>query len=146
MTERRNMNQDPSLDHPLRLPRGVEESISTRLRKFAENASLELKSLYHDESLWIVSRRSDGLVNRIQVAAFDESPEPVLKFIPDAYRVDEDAGVRWTLAMVPRDLIQVISLRDAIKDPDAIEKAAWSAAKTWDSLRDEHLTERLPLE
>jgi len=52
--------------------------------KFAKEYGLELESWYHDQPIWILWKRFDWLVRRVQVAVYDTSEGRQIRFIPDA--------------------------------------------------------------
>lgn len=133
---------------PARLPTEIEDFVTRGLGEFAHEAGFDLISLYHDESIWLLKRHRDRLVQRIQVSAFGEWPFVQLRFIPDAMTVDENQRVLRTMSDVPDEYIQSLpwpAFYPPVEKPYSVVDMARSAAKYLDYIHEDQLDVTVPL-
>jgi len=139
--------------HPLRLPEPLERGITMGLEDFARGVGAELTALYHNVSLWFVTREEGDLSRRLQIAAYGIWPFGELRIIPDLYVLDRAKRVMRVMPQIPSRLIESLPLPSLFGTeltqgkalPEVIGRLAASAWKSAESLTEEDVSEEIPV-
>ncbi|GEM_PF-3153663 len=120
--------------NPIEIPPAYGNAITKAVKRFSSDKDLEVILWYHDEPVWFVKKQQEDLVRRVQISAFhvkeDDQLIPVIKLIPDAYRVKESRVVKHVEQARIKDLIQTVLLTGTSVEKIQ-DEVYWSLDKAW---------------